>query len=71
MEGGERMNKNAIYADKYKKKNIKRIPLDVQKKEYEEIIKPAAECAGLPVNTFIKEAIREKIDRMKEAGDFY
>ena len=41
----------------YKEKNIKRIPLDVQKTEYERI-KAAAVAAGLPVNTWIKNAIR-------------
>lgn len=42
---------------KYNKEHIKRIPLDVQKTEYERI-KAAAVAAGLPVNTWIKNAIR-------------
>ena len=41
----------------YKGKNIKRIPLDVQRAEYEQI-KAAADGAGLPVNTWIKNALR-------------
>lgn len=56
---------------RYRKKKIKRVPFDVQISYYNEIMKPAAECAGLPMNTFIKEAIAEKIDRMKETGDFF
>lgn len=48
-------------SDRYKAKNIKRIPLDVQLEEYEQI-KKAAEHAGLPVNTFIKSAIRRAIE---------
>jgi len=43
---------------KYKEKHIKRIPLDVQISEYEQI-KAAAEKQNLPVNTFIKNAIRQ------------
>ena len=42
---------------KYNKEHIKRVPLDVQRAEYEKI-KAAADGAGLPVNTWIKNAIR-------------
>lgn len=42
---------------KYNKSHLKRIPLDVQRAEYERI-KAAAVAAGLPVNTWIKNAIR-------------
>lgn len=47
---------------KYRKENIKRIPLDVQKEKYEEIA-TAAEKAGIPVNRYIKNAIDEKMER--------
>jgi predicted HicB family RNase H-like nuclease len=47
---------------KYKEKNIKRIPLDVQKEKYEEI-KAAADAAGEKVNTYIKKAIDERMER--------
>lgn len=57
-------NNKAQY--KYNEKNIKRIPLDVQKTYYDEILKPAADAAGIGVNTFIKEAIAEKLEREKE-----
>ena len=40
----------------YAKKNLKRIPLDVQKEKYEEI-KAAAESAGESVNGYIKKAL--------------
>ena len=40
----------------YAKKNLKRIPLDVQKEKYDEI-KAAAEAAGESVNGFIKKAV--------------
>ena len=49
---------------KYKEKSIKRVPLDMQKDYYESVLLAAAEKAGMPVNTFIKEAIAEKIARM-------
>lgn len=48
----------------YAKKNLKRIPLDVQKEKYEEI-KAAAERAGEPVNGYIKKAIDERMLREK------
>lgn len=44
------------YNIEYAKKNIKRIPLDVQKTKYEEI-KAAAQIAGESVNGYIKKAI--------------
>ena len=48
-------------AIKYKEKNIKRIPLDVQKEKYEEI-KAAAEAAGESVNGYIKTAIDMRME---------
>jgi len=52
----------ARYDMEYAKKNLKRIPLDVQKEKYEEI-SAAAEKAGIPVNRYIKNAIDEKMER--------
>jgi glycosylphosphatidylinositol transamidase (GPIT) subunit GPI8 len=63
--GGRTMDKKTKYDLNYAKANIKRIPLDVQKAHYEEI-KEAAEQAGMKVNSFIKEAIAEKIERQRE-----
>ena len=54
-------NKKAYNAE-YAKNNLKRIPLDVQKEEYEEI-KAAADTAGEKVNGYIKKAIRERMER--------
>ena len=48
---------------KYHKEKIKRIPLDIQKDYFENTLLPAAEKSGMPVNTFIKQAIAEKIAR--------
>ena len=45
----------------YAKKNLKRIPLDVQKEKYEEI-KAAAETSGESVNDYIKKAIDERME---------
>ena len=45
------------YVYDYKAKNIKRVPLDLQLSDYEEL-KVAAESAGMSVNGFIKSAIR-------------
>lgn len=49
----------------YAKKNLKRIPLDVQKEKYEEI-KAAADAAGEKVNGYIKRAIDERMARESE-----
>ena len=46
----------------YAKKNLKRIPLDVQKEKYEEI-KTAATAAGESVNGFIKKAVDQRMER--------
>ena len=48
----------------YAKRSLKRIPLDVQKEQYE-IIKDHAENQGESVNGFIKRAINETIERDK------
>ena len=54
---------------KYAKNNLKRVPLDLQKEYYENILVPVCERSGVPVNTFIKQAIQEKIDRTIEQKD--
>lgn len=48
--------KKTEYNIEYAKKNIKRIPLDIQKTKYEEI-RTAAQNAGESVNGYIKKAI--------------
>jgi predicted HicB family RNase H-like nuclease len=48
------------YNRQYEKEVLKRIPLNVQKSEYE-AIKAAADRAGQPVNTFIKDCIRARL----------
>ncbi len=51
-------NYNANYA----KTNLKRIPLDVQKEKYDQI-KVAADTAGEKVNSYIKKAVDERMER--------
>ena len=48
------------YTLKYQKEKLKRIPLNVQLDEYQ-LIKAAADRAGIGVNTWIKNVIREKL----------
>ena len=50
---------------KYKEKTYSRIPLDV-KKEYHEYLKGVAQEHGMSVNGFIKEAIDEKCNNVKD-----
>lgn len=51
-------------AYKYKQNKIKRVPLDMQKSEYEKL-QISAESVGMSINGFIKKAIEEKIKREK------
>lgn len=55
-------DKSKQYVYDYKAKKIKRIPLDVQLSEYE-LIKATAEASGMSVNGYIKQAIRQAMDR--------
>ena len=52
--------KTKEYRYKYEREKLKRIPLDVQLSEYQDI-KQAADKAGQSVNGFIKQAIRDRI----------
>lgn len=50
------------YLYKYQKEKLKRVPLDMQKTDYERLA-AAASAAGQSVNGYIKQAIVEKIER--------
>ena len=52
------------YNIKYQKENYKRIPLDVSHEKYEEI-KAAADQQGEKVNTYIKKAIDQRMEKEK------
>ena len=52
----------AKYDIQYAKSKLKRSPLDVQKEEYEQI-KAAADAADESVNGYIKQAIRQRMQR--------
>ena len=53
-------------AKKYKNEKIKRVPLDMQRDDYD-ILKAAADACGEKVNEFIKKAIRERLEREGQA----
>jgi len=53
---------------KYKEKNIKRVPLDMQIDMYDKI-KQAAEMNGETVNGFIKKAIAERLRDVSQAKE--
>lgn len=55
--------KQGQYSVKYAKENLKRIPLDVKKEYYENVIVKEAEKSGMSVRAFILSAIEEKIER--------
>lgn len=50
------------YLYKYQKEKLKRVPLDMQKTDYERLA-AAASASGKSVNGYIKQAIVEKIER--------
>lgn len=52
-----------VYSMRYNKKHQHRIEIKYKNSYYDEIIKPAIEESGLPVATYIKLAIKEKIER--------
>lgn len=54
-------------AKKYKSEKIKRVPLDMQKEDYE-TLKAAADAMGERVNEFIKKAIRQRLEHEMIAG---
>lgn len=54
-------------ANAYKKQNIKRVPLDMQIAEYEQL-KVAADACGEKVNEYIKNAIRERMNQTDQGG---
>lgn len=58
--------KQKEYSMRYAKDNLKRIPLDVKKKYYDDVIVPEAEKRGISVRKFILQAIEEKIQRDRE-----
>ena len=46
---------------KYAKNNLKRVPFDLKLSDYERL-KGAADRAGEPVNTYIKNAVNMRIE---------
>lgn len=52
------------YNMEYAKKNIKRVPLDMLKSDYEKL-QAAAAAAGEPINTYIKKAIADRMEKGK------
>lgn len=48
--------------EQYRKEKLKRVPLDMQKTEYERV-KVHAQMSKTPVNRYIKEAIKARMDK--------
>ena len=62
MKDTNKKREKAKYDVDYAKKNIKRVPLDMQKDDYDKL-QAAASAAGEKVNTYIKRAIFERMER--------
>lgn len=54
--------KKSEYDVQYAKDNIKRVPLDMRKSDYEHLKEVAASC-GEKVNEYIKKAIKQRMER--------
>lgn len=67
MNDTDKKREKAKYDVDYAKKNIKRVPLDMQKDDYDKL-QAAANAVGEKVNTYIKRAIFERMER-EQAGD--
>lgn len=70
MEDTKKKKKSEYDVD-YAKTFIKRVPLDMQKSEYEHL-KAVADAKGEKVNEYIKKAIRQRMERedmLLVAGD--
>ena len=52
---------------RYMKNNLKRIPLDVKKEYYSDVIEPESTKRNMSVRSFILKAIEEKIEREKNS----
>ena len=61
MEDTKKKRK-AEYDVGYAKANIKRVPLDMQKSDYENL-KIAADSCGEKFNEYIKNAIKQRMER--------
>ncbi len=48
--------------EQYRKEKLKRVPLDMQKTQYERL-KAHAALEGIPVNRYIKEAIEARMEK--------
>lgn len=67
MKDTDKKREKAKYDVDYAKKNIKRVPLDMQKDDYDKL-QAAASAAGEKVNTYIKRAIFERMGRERAGG---
>ncbi len=56
------------YKNEYDKKTYKNFGFRVRKEEAEQIIEFIKNNTDLSINAFIKEAVDEKIERMKKEG---
>lgn len=53
-----------ISNQKYRREHQKTLSIGFKKEYYDDILKPAADMMDEPVNTFIKKAIEERLDRI-------
>lgn len=67
MEDTKKRKKSEYDVD-YAKTFIKRVPLDMQKSDYEHLKEVAASC-GEKVNEYIKKAIKQRMERDGMAED--
>ena len=62
MEAKKDLSKKTKYNLQYAKEKIKRVPLDMRLSDYD-ALKEAAAAAGEGVNTYIKKAVAQRMER--------
>lgn len=67
MAEAQKKRDKAKYDIDYAKRNIKRVPLDMQISDYEKL-ENAAKQAGEKVNAYIKKAIGQRMEREQVQG---
>lgn len=58
-------NKRTNAAVTYEREHFRVFPLSIRREYYEDVLKPATIRANTPVATYIKEAINQRVSRLK------
>ncbi len=63
MENEKSQMTHSEYTSEYKKAHYKRVSFEVKKEFFEEYLQPTVKAKRMSFNSYIKEAIEEKMER--------